>query len=61
MNAVWQRDEAEARIKELLDAAIREGTQKIIDADGIFKVTFEKRKGSLEELFSKPGPISDDD
>ena len=61
MTAVWQRDEAEDRIREVLDAAMRDGTQQVLDADGTFRITFEKRRGTLEELFSKPGPISDDE
>jgi len=61
MTDVWQRDEAEHRIGELLDAAVRDGTQIIIGVEGVFMITFEKQKGSLEELFAEPGPISDDD
>lgn len=61
MTSIWQRDEAENRIKEVLDAAVRDGSQQIVDSDGVFKITFEKKKGTLEELFATPGPISDGD
>ncbi|GGE07656.1 hypothetical protein FHT80_002539 [Rhizobium sp. BK226] len=57
----WQRQEAEARIREVLDAAKARGTQRVIDVDGRFLVTFEPVKKTLEELFAQPGPLSDDD
>jgi hypothetical protein len=57
----WPRPEAERRIGELLDAAKRAGVQKVVDQDGTFEVLFVPAKRSLEELFSAPGPISDDD
>lgn len=57
----WQRSDAQSRIAEILDAAKVSGTQKIVDVDGSFNVTFVPRKQSLEKLFSKPGPIEDDD
>lgn len=56
----WQRREAETRIQEVLDAARHRGAQEILDVDGRFVVTFEPVKGTLEELFAKPGPITDD-
>ena len=57
----WPRPEAERRIGELLDAAKRGSVQKVVDYDGTYEVTFVPAKQSLEELFSVPGPISDDD
>ncbi len=57
----WQRDEAEIRIRELLDAAKGRGPQKIVDTDGDFEVTFSRRKQTLEQLFAAPGPLADDD
>lgn len=57
----WQRHEAEARIQEVLDAAKARGTQRLIDTDGRFDVTFVPGKKTLEELFSRSGPIPDDD
>lgn len=57
----WQRPEAERRIAELLNAAKTRGVQKVVDLDGTFEVVFVPLKQSLEELFSTPGPISDDD
>jgi hypothetical protein len=61
MTIAWQREEAEKRIGELLDAAMNYGPQQIEDAHGVFKIVFEKRKATLEELFSEPGPLSEDD
>jgi hypothetical protein len=57
----WQRREAEARIHEVLDAAKARGAQRILDTDGSYDVTFVPKKQSLEELFSRPGPLPDDD
>ncbi len=57
----WQRHEAEARIQDVLDAAKAHGTQRVIDTDGRFDVTFVPEKKTLEELFSRPGPLPDDD
>ncbi|MGV2124012.1 hypothetical protein ACQZ4R_13095 [Agrobacterium vitis] len=57
----WQRHEAEARIQEVLEAAKTLGTQTVIDTDGRFDVTFTPAKKTLEELFSRPGPLPDDD
>lgn len=57
----WQRREAEARIREVLDAAKVRGAQRILDTDGSYDVTFVPKKRSLEELFSRPGPLPDDD
>lgn len=57
----WQRQEAEARIQEVLDAAKRLGAQRIIDPDGRFLVTYEPVKKTLADLFAQPGPLSDDD
>lgn len=59
-NSEWQRHEISARIQEVLEAAKESGTQRVIDADGRFDVTFVPKKRTLEELFSKPGPIPDD-
>lgn len=61
MTSVWQRDEAERSIRDLLEAAIANGPQIVIDPRGVFEVTFSKREGTLEELFSTPGPIVEDD
>ena len=57
----WPRPEAERRIADLLDAAKTRGVQKVIDRDGTFEVIFVPPKQSLEELFSNPGPISEED
>jgi hypothetical protein len=57
----WQRQEAEVRIQEVLDAAKTLGTQRIDDTDGRFLVTYEPVKKTLAELFAQPGPLSDDD
>lgn len=60
-NSDWQRHEVAARIQEVLDAAKTRGTQRVIDTDGRFDVTFVPGKKTLEELFSRPGPLPDDD
>jgi hypothetical protein len=57
----WQRHDAEARIREVLDAAKAQGAQRVLDADGRFLITFEPVKQTLEELFAKPGPFADGD
>ncbi|MFC5755691.1 hypothetical protein [Rhizobium sp. GCM10022189] len=57
----WLRNEAEARVRELFDAAKSTGPQEVRDTDGTFSITFIPVKGTLEELFSKPGPIPDDE
>lgn len=56
----WPRDVAETRISELFDAARTGGPQKVTDNDGTFCVTFTPKRRPLTELFSAPGPISDD-
>lgn len=62
MKRSWQRDEAENRIGEVLDAAKTHGSQTVIDRQGgSFKITFEQPNVTLEKLFSKPGPLLDDD
>lgn len=61
MTIAWQREDAEKRIGELLDAAMTNGPQQIEDAHGVFKVVFEKRKATLEDLFAEPGPLTEDD
>lgn len=57
----WRRSEIKARIDELLEAAKSEGTQRLVDTDGSFDVTFKQNKQSVQELFSKPGLISGDE
>jgi hypothetical protein len=57
----WQRNDVRTQIDELLEAAKSHGTQILLDADGTFEITFVPKKQSLKELFSKPGPISNDD
>lgn len=57
----WQRDVAEARIREVLDAAKSDGPQTVVDRDGSFEIIFSQPKIGLEELFSKPGPLQDED
>lgn len=57
----WQRDECESRIREVLDAAKALGPQTIADRDGTFEIVFSQPKAGLEELFSKPGPLTDED
>lgn len=61
MTNTWQRDEAEARIHEVLDAAKARGPQNIVDPDGTYSIVFAQQKQSLEKLFSKPGRLHDDD
>lgn len=61
MTNTWQRDEAEARIREVLDAAKARGPQKVVDLDGTFSIVFAQQKQSLEKLFSKPGRLHEDD
>ncbi|WP_246647716.1 hypothetical protein [Rhizobium laguerreae] len=61
MTNQWHRHEAEARIRELLDAAKTSGPQTVRDTDGAFTITFSQTKAGLEQLFSKPGPLQDDD
>lgn len=57
----WQRDVAEARIREVLDAAKSVGPQTVVDRDGSFEITFTQPTAGFEELFSKPGPLQDED
>jgi len=57
----WRRVDMETRAGEVLDAARREGPQSIADTDGTFEIVFVPRKQTLEQLFSKPGPIPDED
>lgn len=62
MKHSWQRDEAEKHIGEVLDAAKAHGSQTVVDhLGGLFTIIFEQPKATLEELFSKPGPLLDDD
>ena len=62
MQHTWQRDEAERHIGDVLDAARTHGSQTVIDRQGgSFEITFKQPKASLEELFSKQGPLLDDD
>jgi hypothetical protein len=56
----WQRPKAESHIRDLFDAAKVRGTQKVVDSDGTFEVSFVPRMGTLEELFSGPGTIGDE-
>lgn len=56
----WRRVDMETRAGEVLDAARREGPQSIADTDGTFEIVFVPRKQTLDQLFSKPGPISDE-
>ncbi|PYE42632.1 hypothetical protein DFI02_106207 [Rhizobium sp. PP-F2F-G20b] len=58
--AEWKRGELRGRLDELLNAAEREGPQTVVDANGTFEVIFTAKKQSLEELFSEPGTISED-
>tara|TARA_R110002020_G_scaffold298211_1_gene514018 strand:- start:13695 stop:13889 length:195 start_codon:yes stop_codon:yes gene_type:complete len=57
----WRRLDLETRASEVLDAAKQEGPQMIDDVDGRFELVFVPRKQTLEQLFSKPGPIPDDE
>jgi hypothetical protein len=57
----WLRNDAEARVRELFDTAKSAGPQEVRDTDGTFSLTFIPMKGTLEDLFSKPGPIHDDE
>ncbi|MBY5439064.1 hypothetical protein [Rhizobium leguminosarum] len=61
MTDPWQRHEAEARISEVLNAAKTSGPQNVQDMDGTFSITFSQSEAGLEHLFSKPGPLQDDD
>ena len=56
-----RRVDMETRAGEVLDAARREGPQSVADTDGTFEIVFVPRKQTLEQLFSKPGPIPDED
>lgn len=57
----WRPVDLETRPGEVLDAARRDGPQVVADVDGTFEIVFRPRQQTLEELFSKPGPIPDDD
>lgn len=61
MTNPWKRHEAEARISEVLNAAKTCGPQTVLDPDGTFTIAFSQGEGSLEKLFSQPGPLQDDD
>ncbi len=61
MSNMWERDEAEARIHELLDAAKTHGPQTVIDRHGTYAIVFSRRRPRLEALFSRPGPLKEDD
>lgn len=62
MKQSWQRDEAERHIGKVLDAAKAHGSQVVVDREGgSFEITFRQPEATLEELFSKPGPLLDDD
>lgn len=54
----WEREDAEQRIAEVLDAA-RSGTVTIRDADGIFELTFkaEVKKEPAGRYLARGGPI----
>jgi hypothetical protein len=57
---VWRRVDLETRAGKVLDAARHEGPQSVADVDGTFEIVFVPRKQTLEQLFSKPGPVPDD-
>jgi hypothetical protein len=57
----WRRSDLETRANEVLDAARREGMQMIEDVDGRFELVFVPQRQTLKQLFSKPGPVPDDD
>ncbi|MFK0382447.1 hypothetical protein [Agrobacterium sp. NPDC090273] len=61
MTYQWQRHDAEVRIRELLDAAKTRGPQTVQDKDGTFNIVYTPNKMGLEQLFSQPGPLRDDD
>jgi hypothetical protein len=61
MTNTWQRDDAEARIRMVLEAAKAHGSQTVIDRDGTYTIVFTRRKQSVEKLFSKPGPLREGD
>ena len=54
------RSEAESRISKVFDDARMLGPQRVEDKTGVFEIVFKPRKQSLEELFSKPGPVTGD-
>lgn len=55
---IWRRMQAEAHIREVLEAAKASGPQVVNDIDGRFEIVFRPSKQSLENLFSREGPIS---
>lgn len=57
----WLPADLETRAKEVLDAARRSSPQVVADVDGSFEIVFVPRKQSLGQLFSKPGPVPEDD
>ena len=60
-DSTWQKKDAASRFQEVMEAAKAIGTQRVLDTDGRFEVTFVPVKKTLEELFSEPGPLRDDD
>lgn len=55
----WEREDAEQRIAEVLDAA-RSGTvQTIRDGDGVFEVTFKSvaKKEPAGRYLARGGPV----
>jgi hypothetical protein len=55
----WTRNDAELRIKELLDDAKTDGPQKIMDDGGRFEVQYVagKLKQTTGERLAKGGPV----
>lgn len=56
----WLRTQAENLIREVFDAARTKGPQVVDDHDGDFEIVFRPKKKTLEQLFSKLGPVIDD-
>jgi len=56
----WRRSEAEARIREVLDAARLRGPQILLEDEGSYEIRFVPRKQSLDDLFAQPGTFPDD-
>jgi hypothetical protein len=57
----WLPADLETRAKDVLDAARHSGPQVVADVDGNFQIVFLPRKQTIDQLFSTPGPIPEDD
>lgn len=55
----WEREDAERRIAEVLDAARSGAVQTIRDGDGVFELTFKAlvKKETAGQYLARGGPI----